>query len=187
MNCHFSFAFLQNCSRQNQYLKWKVFYSSMHLPRTGGNPKVNINLSDSETRYVSHQLGKFCAGCHPDFVGVVLNQAQLHSIWLCSPAWSYVTEQEQGQLKSLHLQLGTGVAVAVCLALGSHLTDLHSQQAHQKYLGQKHLEKLEKLKQNRIKGATYIQSINVEFKVKEIKRLFKLLLSPHLVSKPSSK
>lgn len=128
-----------------------MVYSSIYSPKIEGNPKVNVNLSDLETRLVSHQLGKCCVGCHPDFAGVVLNQVQLPSIWLCSPTLSFITQEEQGQCRSSHLQLGTGTAVAVCclcvsLALGGHLPDLLSWQAGQKCLRQKHLEKREAAK-----------------------------------------
>lgn len=131
MNCHFPFAFFR--SVPGRTITWRVVYLSIYSPRIEGNIRVKINLSDSETRLVSHQLGKFCVGCHLDLVGV-----QLPSVWLCFPALSYIT-QEYGQRRSSHLQLGTGTAAAarclcVSLALAGHLPDLPPWQAGQKHL-----------------------------------------------------
>lgn len=145
MKCHFSFAFSQKFPRENQYLNWRAVYPLASAPRIGSNAKAKENLSDSEARCVSHQLGKFRVGCHAGFAGVMLNQGQLPSVWLrfelCHTARTRPMQMQEFAPAAQYRHS----SFFVSLALGAHLPDLLPQQAGQKYLGQKHLEKVEKM------------------------------------------
>lgn len=116
MKCHFSFAFSQKFPRENQYLNWRAVYPLTSAPRIGSNAKAKENLSDSEARCVSHQLGKFRVGCHAGFAGVMLNQGQLPSVWLRFEL-RHTARTRPMQTHSLHLQLSTGTAVCLSLLL----------------------------------------------------------------------
>lgn len=62
----FLFCIFTEISREKSHFAFRAVYPLIYTPRLRRNPQVKENLSDSEVRCISHQLGKFGVGCHSE-------------------------------------------------------------------------------------------------------------------------
>lgn len=75
----FLFCIFTEISREKSHFAFRAVYPLIYTPRLRRNPQVKENLSDSEVRCISHQLGKFGVGCHSECDA---ESGELLSIWL---------------------------------------------------------------------------------------------------------